>query len=97
MVFRKYQRFICQYCNYGWLQFTFTGGLCGFFAGTIENCHAIVDITGGMEVGGLCGLYGGDTINCYTAGTVCGNFAIGSFYGTIKEGSINGVLRHALL
>jgi len=57
------------------------GGLVGANFGTVSNCYAMGDITGGLDVGGLVGFNGGTVSNCYATGSVRGGEDVGGLVG----------------
>ena len=74
------------------------GRLVGYNGGTVSNCYATGNVTGGWNVGGLVGRNDGTVSNCYAMGNVTGDWDVGglagSNWGTVRNSystcSVNG-------
>jgi hypothetical protein len=68
---------------------TAVGGLVGYNGGTVSNCYAMGNVTGGWNVGGLVGRNDGTVSNCYAMGNVTGDSdvggLVGSNFGTVRN------------
>lgn len=70
------------------------GGLVGLSRGVIENCYALVTVSGTSRVGGLVGkssgaFWGiGRVSNCYTRGSVSGSSHVGGLIGECDWGAV---------
>ena len=79
----------------------YTGALCGYNKGVIDNCTVTCDVTGYRYVGGVTGNNTGTVRNCTFLGTVGGQWFVGGISGYLdypgsmelcaNKGTVNGV------
>ena len=51
----------------------YTGGIAGYFEGTITNCYNTGTVTAEVQVGGIAGYIKGTITNCYNTGKITAN------------------------
>lgn len=80
---------------------SYTGGVCGFNAGTVTGCYNSSTVSGESSTGGVCGYNdgGGTVSSCYNTGAVSGSQYVGGVCGYNKNvtsnsyntGTVNGI------
>jgi hypothetical protein len=78
----------------------YVGDVVGYNNGTVSNCYATGEVSGGYDVGGVVGnnYHNGSMSNCYATGDVSGAYQVGGVvgknYGTISNcystGNVSG-------
>ena len=68
----------------------YTGSLVGFAEGSVANCYAVSDVSGGHTVGGLIGATQGSSVSsCYAAGNVSGSGGrVGGLIGLVTSSPV---------